>query len=126
MKRSEKDNDPLVPNKKSEARTGCFPRSLILMVGVLSVLMSMMVLLASLYMLVSQMARQVVKKSCQDWLEKNHWDVKVRKLNTEISSFIIFQVTRVVWKVFAWIDIYHMIILSGVIGCTLVHNLFSL
>jgi hypothetical protein len=73
MKQSEKDNDPLVPNKKS----------------VLSVLVSMMVLLPSLYMLVRQKAWQVGKKSCQDWLEKNHWDVKVRQIK-KITVFILF------------------------------------
>ena len=33
---------------------------------------------------------------------------------------------KVVWKTFAWVDINHMMILSGVIGYTMVHNLFSL
>ena len=90
MKQSEKDNHPLVPNKNSQPKASCFPRCLILMVGVLSVLVSMMVLLPSLYMLVSQMARQVVKKSCQDWLKKNPWDVKVIQIQKEISFLEIF------------------------------------
>jgi len=50
------------------------------MVGFLSVMASMLVLLPSLYLLVSQKAWQMVRESCHDWLEKNHWDVKVEIL----------------------------------------------
>jgi len=74
-------------------------------------MVSMLVLLPSLYLLVSQKAWQMVKESCHDWLEKNHWDVKV---------------TQVVWQAFGWVDQNHRVILSGVIGCSMVHNLFSL
>ena len=30
------------------------------------------------------------------------------------------------WKAFDWVDMNHRILLSGVIGCAMVHNLFSL
>lgn len=110
----EKDSIPLVPTHYPLARTGachcCSPRCLLLLVGVLSVLVSLVVLLPSFYMLVKQDVWQVVREACQGWLEKNHWDIKV---------------TRVVWKCFAWVDVNHRIILSAVIGCTVVHLLFS-
>ena len=47
------------------------------MVGVLSVLVSMVVLLPSLYMLVRQEAWQRVREVCHEWLEQNHWDIQV-------------------------------------------------
>ena len=82
-KQTEKDNDPLVPSYQLLTRTGCCPccspRCLVLMVGVLSVLVGMVVLLPSLYMLVWQEAWQMVREACHDWLEQNHWDIKVRK-----------------------------------------------
>ena len=78
MKVSDKDDDPLVPRRKTTVRTGscCSPRGLVLMVGLLSVLLSMMVLLPSLYLLVSEKAWEMVRMSYYDWLEKNHWDIK--------------------------------------------------
>jgi len=81
------------------------------MVGVLSVLVSMVVLLPSLYMLVRQEAWQRVREVCHDWLEQNHWDI---------------QVTRVVWKGFDWVDMNHRMILAGVIGSTVIHLFFCL
>eukprot|EP00092_Neocalanus_flemingeri_P004305 GFUD01004628.1.p1 GENE.GFUD01004628.1~~GFUD01004628.1.p1 ORF type:complete len:245 (+),score=55.56 GFUD01004628.1:354-1088(+) len=113
-KQTEKDNDPLVPTHHPLTRTGCCPccspRCLVLLVGVLSVLVSLVVLLPSLYMLVSQEALQVIRSACHEWLEKNHWDVKV---------------TRAVWRGVDWVDMNHRMVLSGVIGCTVVHILFS-
>ena len=47
------------------------------MVGVLSVLLGMVVLLPSLYMLVRQEAWKMVRETCHEWLELNHWDLKV-------------------------------------------------
>ena len=47
------------------------------MVGVLSVLLGMVVLLPSLYMLVRQEAWKMVREACHEWLEQNHWDLKV-------------------------------------------------
>jgi len=111
---SEKDGDPLVPSHHTLTRTGCCPccspRCLLLLVGLISVLVSMVFLLPSLYMLVEQEAWQVVRESCHGWLEKNHWDVKV---------------TRAVWRMFDMVDTNHRMILSVVIGCTVVHLLFS-
>ena len=79
MKVSDKDEDPLVPRRKTTIKTGscCSSRCLVLTVGVLSVMLSMMVLLPSLYLLVSEKAWNMVRKSCHDWLEQNHWDMKV-------------------------------------------------
>ena len=79
MKVSDKDDDPLVPRRKTTVKTvsSCSSRCLVLMVGVLSVLVSMFVLLPSLYLLVSEKAWEMVRMSCYDWLEKNHWDIKV-------------------------------------------------
>ena len=83
MKKSEKDNDPLVPTHHPLTRTGCCPccspRCVVLLVGVLSVLVSLVVLLPSLYMLLKQEAWQMVMRAGQDWLETNHWDLKVGK-----------------------------------------------
>eukprot|EP00092_Neocalanus_flemingeri_P034149 GFUD01037137.1.p1 GENE.GFUD01037137.1~~GFUD01037137.1.p1 ORF type:complete len:247 (+),score=69.06 GFUD01037137.1:358-1098(+) len=114
MKKSEKDNDPLVPTHHPLTRTGCCPccspRCLVLLVGVLSLLVSLVVLLPSLYMLVWLEGWQVVRSACHEWLEKNHWDIKV---------------TRAVWRGFDWVDMNHSVILSGVVGSSVVHLLFS-
>eukprot|EP00091_Calanus_sinicus_P000437 TRINITY_DN10375_c0_g1_i1.p1 TRINITY_DN10375_c0_g1~~TRINITY_DN10375_c0_g1_i1.p1 ORF type:complete len:152 (+),score=43.50 TRINITY_DN10375_c0_g1_i1:65-457(+) len=69
----------------------------------------MVVLLPSLYMLVRQEAWKMVREACHDWLEQNHWDLKV---------------TRVVWRGFDMVDMNHRMILAGVIGSTVVHVFF--
>ena len=38
----------------------------------------------------------------------------------------LFQVTKAVWKVASWLDGNHRVILSSIIGASMVHNLFSL
>lgn len=81
------------------------------MVGIFSVMMSMLVLLPSLYMLVRKEAWQMVRDACNAWLEQNHWDI---------------QVTQVVWKGVKWVDQNHRILLASVIGCTAVYLFFCL
>jgi len=114
-KESEKDDDPLVPSYQPLPRTGCCPccspRCLVLLVGIFSVLMSMVVLLPSLYMLVRKEAWKVVRDACHTWLEQNHWDIKV---------------TQVVWRGVRWVDLHHRMLLASLIGCTVVHLFFCL
>ena len=99
------------------------------MVGVLSVMVSMVVLLPSLYMLVRQEAWQRVREVCHDWLEQNHWDIQVGNRH-DFSGLntlpLKHQVTRVVWKGFDWVDMNHRMILAGVIGSTVIHLFFCL
>lgn len=77
----------------------------------MSVIMSMVVLLPSLYMLVRKEAWKVVRDACHTWLEQNHWDIKV---------------TQVVWRGVKWVDMNHRLILASVIGSTVVHLFFCL